>query len=261
MKRTRITVDPCLYPDPLSARWQEGKVYDSSCSPEARVLYIEKDGGYYLKSAAAGSLAREAEMTRYFHSKGLAPEILLYVTNVDKDYLLSRRAVGEDGTFDSYLANPEKLCDTMAETLRGLHACSFADCPVPCRTVEYLAHAERNYKEGRGDTSFLRDYGTFTADEAFALVKENAPFLKQDTLLHGDYCLPNIMLDNWRFSAFIDVGNGGVGDRHIDVFWGVWTLWYNLKTDRYTHRFLDAYGRDKLTPELLRTVAMAEIFG
>ncbi len=37
--------------------------------------------------------------------------------------------------------------------------------------------------------------------------------------------------------GFIDLGNGGVGDRHIDLFWGAWTLFYNLKTDRHTERF------------------------
>ena len=261
MKRTLITVDPCLYPDALRSLLKDGQVYDSSCSTEARVVYIEKDGGYYLKSAKAGSLAREAEMTRYFHSKGLAPEILCYTTEGEKDYLLSRRVMGEDATHEAYLADPKRLCDMLAERLRSLHEESFDGCPVADRTAEYLALVETNYKTGKGDPSFLRDYGGFTSDEAYAIVKENAPYLKRDVLLHGDYCLPNIMLENWRFSSFIDVGNGGVGDRHIDLFWGVWTFWYNLKTAAYTHRFLDAYGRDKVEPSLLRTVAMAEIFG
>ena len=69
------------------------------------------------------------------------------------------------------------------------------------------------------------------------------------------------MLDNWRFSGFIDLGNGGVGDRHIDIFWGVWTLIYNFKTDAYCSRFLDAYGRDALDTDMLRVVAAAECFG
>ena len=69
------------------------------------------------------------------------------------------------------------------------------------------------------------------------------------------------MLDNWRFSGLIDVGNGGVGDRHIDIFWGAWTLFFNLKTNAYYNRFLDAYGRDRVEPELLRTVAALESFG
>ena len=82
-----------------------------------------------------------------------------------------------------------------------------------------------------------------------------------EVLLHGDYCLPNIMLDNWRFSGFIDVGNGGVGDRHVDLFWGAWTLNFNLGTDKYRERFFDAYGRDKLEPDKLRTIAAFEVFG
>jgi kanamycin kinase len=79
--------------------------------------------------------------------------------------------------------------------------------------------------------------------------------------LHGDYCLPNVLLDDWRFGAFIDVGNGGVGDRHIDLFWGVWTLAFNLTTDRYRDRFLDAYGRDRADEQLLPIIAAAEVFG
>ena len=91
-------------------------------------------------------------------------------------------------------------------------------------------------------------------------MEANDRFLRTDTLLHGDYCLPNIMLDNWKPSGFIDVGRGGVGDRHIDLFWGAWTLNYNLKTDVYCRRFLDAYGRENYEPEMLRVVAAFEIF-
>ena len=87
------------------------------------------------------------------------------------------------------------------------------------------------------------------------------PCLKADTLLHGDYCLPNILLDNWKFSGFIDLGAAGVGDRHIDLLWGIWTLRFNLGTNAYSQRFLDAYGRDKAQPELLRGMAALEAFG
>jgi kanamycin kinase len=69
------------------------------------------------------------------------------------------------------------------------------------------------------------------------------------------------MLDDWRFAGFIDVGNGGVGDRHVDLFWGAWTLAFNLGTDAYRNRFFDAYGRDKIEEEKLRIVSAAEVFG
>ena len=97
--------------------------------------------------------------------------------------------------------------------------------------------------------------------EAFDALTRGKNALKNEVLLHGDYCLPNIMLDNWRFSGFIDVGNGGIGDRHVDLFWGAWTLMFNLGTDQYRDRFFDAYGRDKVNFEILKTVAAAEVFG
>jgi kanamycin kinase len=68
-------------------------------------------------------------------------------------------------------------------------------------------------------------------------------------------------LDNWRFSGFIDLASGGVGDRHVDIYWAMWSLGYNLKTDKYSGRFMDAYGRNLIDEERLRVVAAAEVFG
>ena len=93
------------------------------------------------------------------------------------------------------------------------------------------------------------------------MVEKYSHLLKTDTLLHGDYCLPNILLNNWNFSGFIDLGNGGVGDRHIDLFWGAWTLFFNLKTDRYRDRFLDAYGREDVEEDMFPIIAACEVFG
>ena len=100
-----------------------------------------------------------------------------------------------------------------------------------------------------------------TAEDAYRFVTENRTAFKSDTLLHGDYCLPNVMLDNWRFSGFIDLDGAGIGDRHVDLFWGAWTLNFNLKTDEYRERFFDAYGRDKVDPDMIDLVSAAEVFG
>lgn len=71
-------------------------------------------------------------------------------------------------------------------------------------------------------------------------------------LIHGDYCLPNIILNNWAFEGFIDVADGGLGDRHYDLAWGLWTLNRNLKSSKYGQRFLDAYGKDCIDKDRLR---------
>ena len=94
------------------AEFVEGaRLYDSSCSPEARVWFIDKDSGYYLKTCGAGTLKREAEMDAYFHKKGLGVEVLQYIS-LDRDWLLTEKAEGEDCTHKQYLDNPERLCDT-----------------------------------------------------------------------------------------------------------------------------------------------------
>jgi len=132
-----------------------------------------------------------------------------------------------------------------------------------------LAKWERNlkavyegYARGKWEPDLFAGCWEFSGpEEAMALVREGADSLKQDTLLHGDYCLPNIMLRNWDFSGFIDLGCGGIGDRHVDLYWGVWTLQFNLKTDIWRERFLDAYGRDRIDQELLDTIGAFEVFG
>ena len=57
------------------------------------------------------------------------------------------------------------------------------------------------------------------------------------------------------------MGAGGISDRHVDLLWGIWTLAFNLGTTRYSERFMDAYGRDRIDPGLLRCVAAMEMVG
>ncbi len=59
----------------------------------------------------------------------------------------------------------------------------------------------------------------------------------------------------------IDVGNGGVADKHIDLFWGAWTLEFNLKTDKFRDRFFDAYGRNNFDSDVINLVSVIEAFG
>jgi len=261
MKRVLLDQIPVGIPAEFEGFLRGGRVYDSSCSPEARVYYIERDGGYYLKTCGKGTLQKEAKMTSYFHRKGMGAEVMEYISG-EADWLLTAAVKGEDCTHGVYLSDPKRLCDTIAVRLRALHETECADCPVPDRNASYLALAESNYRMGNYDTSHFPDsFGYASAEEAWRVLQAGKMDLSERVLLHGDYCLPNIMLDDWRFSGFIDLGNGGVGDRHIDVFWGTWTLWFNLKTNQYRDRFLDAYGRDKIDEEKLLVVAAAEVFG
>lgn len=257
MKRTKLDVVPFGIPCEFSELLAGADVYDSSCSPEARVLFIDRGCGYFLKSAPRGSLKKEAMLAKYFYKKGLTAPVLSYLS-LDNDWLLTERVRGEDATTACYIEHPERLAQLSGELLRTLHHMDGSDCPVQDRMDDYFATAEKNYLAGQYDLS----YGNFaSADEAWQVMSEGRELLKSDTLLHGDYCLPNFLLDDWRFSGFIDLGNGGVGDRHVDIFWGIWTLEFNLKTNAYRDIFIDAYGRDRVNEDALRVISAAEVFG
>ena len=50
-------------------------------------------------------------------------------------------------------------------------------------------------------------------------------------VVHGDYCLPNIILKEHTVSGYIDVALAGVGDRYQDLALAVRSLAYNNKAD------------------------------
>ena len=261
MKKTLIDKIPYRLPREIDRLIGDSAVYDSSSSPEARVYYIARGGGYYLKISGAGTLRAEAEMSEYFASLGLGVSPIAYRSD-ERDFLLSPAVPGEDLTSAQYLAEPERLAELIGIQLRRLHETDFAACPRKGRLAEYIETVEKNYQSGEYDKSQFPDsFGYKTAEEAYAVFSEGRELLTADTLIHGDFCLPNIVLADWRLSGFIDLGAGGVADRHIDLFWGAWTLGFNLGTDKYRERFFDAYGRDKVDPDKIRVVAAAEVFG
>ena len=257
MQKIPTYIDPGLFPESLREFLADTPVFDSSCSPDARVYYLHKDGGYYLKTAPRGTLDTEATMTRFFHRKGLSAKVIAF-ESTEQDYLLTCAVSGADCLDRQYLDDPKRLSETLGILLRQLHETEYSGCPITNRTDIYLDLAAQNC---RYDPSLFLGNSPFSGEEqARQVLQQYSGLLKQDTLLHGDYCLPNVMLQNWNFSGFIDVGNGGIGDRHIDLFWGAWSLAFNLKTDTWCNRFWDAYGRGKIDPALLRVIAACESF-
>ncbi len=247
-------------PPDILACLEGARIEDRSSSPCARVFFLNKGNGLYLKCSGKGLLEKEALFTRYFFSKGLGPEVVCYY-RARHDWLLTCALPGKNASHPMYLEHPARLCDTLALELRALHEADVSGCPVTDRTADYLAAAQANAHAGKFCPFPLPDsFARLSAPQAKALLAQGAAALQSRVLLHGDYCLPNVILDNWALSGFVDLGCGGVGDRHIDLFWGVWSLWFNLKTNRYCSRFLDAYGRDRADEDVLQLIAAAEAF-
>lgn len=229
MNRTKIELILNDFPAEIRPYMEGVAIYDSSCSDHARVYY--SDLGYYIKVEEKGKLDVEARAVSLFAERNLGPEMVAYIST-EKDYMVTKEALGEDCLAACYLNDPENLCKVLAEAMRFLHGLKIDEDHIsvsPCmKTYE---------EQGYGDK------------------------IKCDTFIHGDFCLPNIMLADWRLSGFIDVGLSGIGDKHIDIYWALWSLNYNLKTEKYTDLFLDLYGRENIDMDILKVVATVEKLG
>ncbi len=254
MKKTEITLNTDYFPEQLHKYFENARVYDSSCSPDMAVYY--SDIGYYVKVAALHTLANEAAVGRLFHSLSLGPAVTEYIST-DRDYLVTEAVQGTDLTH--CVDEPEMICRILAEALTLLHGkCGYSADISPAFT-EYLRIADSYDCYGFKAKAISKTFAIADRETAESIIKANIGRLRADTLIHGDACLPNLMQMDGKFISFIDFTTSGIGDKHIDLYWAIWSLWYNLKTDKYTDLFLDLYGRDKFDFELIRTVAALEL--
>ena len=180
-------------------------------------------GGRFLKIGPRGTLQRAADAQDYFARKGLSAPLTAFEQDEARDYLLVEALPGKNAC--EWLDDPAWLSAAMGEAVRALHETDAADCPLTdCNERAVEAYARETGAPFEGDLSPLRG----------------------DALIQGDCCLPNLFFQDRRFTGFIDLGDAGLGDRHFDLCWALWSLGYNLKTTRFNDRLLDAYGRDAL---------------
>ena len=67
-----------------------------------------------------------------------------------------------------------------------------------------------------------------------------------EVLVHGDYCSPNVLVENGRLSALVDVGRARVDSPRVDFAAAIWSLQYNFGPG-FARMFLDAYGTPPMT--------------
>lgn len=242
-------------PPEILSQLRGTELHDRTFSPRARTFLLTRaDSTRYLKIAPKGELVREAEMTKFLHGHGLAPEVLAFVQNDMHDHMLTMALPGHNGIHPDHLANPRWLAECYGRSLRRLHSLDPTGCPFPLRNDEMLALADRNLRNGIFDATHLKEPHDVAASR-IAIRPE-----LDHVVMHGDYCLPNLILSDARLSGFIDLGNGGLGDRHYDLYWGLWALAYNLKTERFHQDFLAAYGYDAIDPDRLAFFRIVSAF-
>lgn len=231
-------------------------IYNSSCSDRAQTFCIKGSQTMFLKIDKAALLQREQALITWLAPFNLAPQLISYQAIGETGYLLTTALSGSDGISEEYLQQPQRLAVLMGQSLARLHSLPVQNCPYPNRNNELLLEAQSNISQGIID----RDICSLPFPIAAQRFMQLRSLPLRESFIHGDFCLPNIIIEEWQVTGFVDFGTGGIADPHYDLFWGVWTLNYNLKTPVYGDAFLRAYGIEKVNKDKLELCHLIAAF-
>lgn len=136
----------------------------------------------------------EVQAMQWLKGRIQAPEVLARECEMEKSYLLMTRVKGRMACDEHYMKDPERLTGLLARALKELWL-------VDMDNVE--------------PDTFGAD--GFESPEALLLwLWENKP-QEEPVLSHGDFCLPNIFIDDEENFSFIDLGRTGIADKWQDI--------------------------------------------
>jgi len=192
---------------------------DSVGMSGSTVLTYEK---WVLKIEPATEWAlRTVEMMKWLKGKLPVPKVICHEVVHGKSYLLMSRIKGKMSCDEYYLEHPKELLALLAEGLQMLWQVDVRDCPHIRDLDAELAEARERVEQGLVDVenaepdTFCPD-GFLNPEELLKWLEENRP--KQEPVFsHGDFCLPNVFLQDGEITGFIDLGDSGVGDKWRDI--------------------------------------------
>jgi aminoglycoside phosphotransferase len=146
------------------------------------------------------------------------PRVLMFIEDETYDHLLLSEVPGISASDDSCKKDPRRVIDQLCAGLDLIHNVSIGNCPFDQSAGSQLEQARQRAAKGLVDESdFDESRLGKTASEVYAELVGCVPAGEELVFTHGDYCLPNVILNNLKLSGFIDLGRAGVADRYQDI--------------------------------------------
>ncbi|GEM45501.1 APH(3') family aminoglycoside O-phosphotransferase [Deinococcus cellulosilyticus] len=231
------------------AHWQQNDIGRS----QAMVYFTDR---WFLKiqpQASPETLRQDLQALKWLQQHVPVPEVLGHAEQDGQEFLITSRIQGRDL---SLLAQEdrEKAVMHFARGLRLWHGQPTQDCPLD-RSLDFrLVEARQRLEQGQ---IALEAFTDESPEDVLNWLHNNKP--DEDLVLtHGDYCFPNVLVDQDRICGFVDVGRAGISDRYTDLTLALWSTEYNCGSG-WKHVFLQAYGHD-LDQEKLHYYSLLDRF-
>ena len=227
---------------------------------------------FVLKSEpVSGEAENHLAMLRWLEGKIPAPRVLETAERDGFRWTLMTRISGEMSCTANYRTDPHRLVRVLAEAMKRLWDVDISDCPVDQTPASKLARARQIVENGLVDMDLV-DPETFGENgfpspaALLAWLEEHAPAC-EPVLTHGDFCLPNLFLEDWELTGFLDLGRSGAGDKWTDIA----ILWRTLRDNFGGHygeavpgfhpdELFEALGMEKDESKLRYYLLMDELF-
>lgn len=192
------------------------------------------------------SIEREVEILKWLEGKLPVPKVLLFISDTEYEYLLMTEVKGIHSCDASFKSDLSKLIRLLAKGLRMIHSIDIKNCSFDQRLSIKLKEAEYRVVNGLVDEDDFDDirHGRKAVD-LFQEILVAKPVNEDLVFTHGDYCLPNIIINNGDISGFIDWGRGGIADRYQDLALAARSLEYNFGAEWIPLLFKE-YGIDNI---------------
>ncbi len=206
--------------------------------------------GRYLKISdhpqtdSLRDLRPEAARLAWLRGRLPVPDLLAFDDGPDRQVMLMTGIPGLPSFDARFQGHERQIIEVLAEGLRLIHAVDVADCPFDQRLDVMIAAAQRRLVAGQVDES---DFDAVrqgrTAHSLYAELVATRPAETCLVLAHGDYCMPNILIDpaTRTLAGFIDWGGAGIADRYLDLALAARSITYNWGAAWVTP-FFAAYG-------------------
>ena len=187
-------------------------------------------------------LLREKERIDWLQGRLPVPEVVRYETNDRNEYLLLTALPGRDVASLTGDEPNDNLVRLLATGLRTIHSVSVEECPFNMTLDRVIEEARFNVAGGLVNEAGFDDVRMGrSAAEVFEELLLKRPAKEDLVFTHGDYCLPNVIIDGKEVAGFVDWGSAGVADRYKDIALVVRSLKRNTGEDLSTS-FYEAYG-------------------
>ena len=199
----------------------------------------------YLKISPkqpVSELLQEKNVLEWLSDKLPVAQILAFAEDDNNDYLLTSEIPGSDAASLGDSISKSELVKLLAQGLRMIHRVDIANCPFNRSLDKVIEIAGFNMQHNLVHEDDFDDIRRGkTAAEIYRELLLLKPRDEDLVFTHGDYCLPNIIINNKEISGFIDLSRAGIADRYQDIALAIRSIRSNLGSD-LEQQFFKEYG-------------------